>query len=1099
MVFENLGNPQLFSNIFKKTTSIKPPSVSQINALKESATKKLKVPIVYRQKLSETSTSSLEPALGKVELMTPEEFKKIQKEEKVPLRPSSKLEDISKSLAVKGASLTTKGFSPEGNFWSYVKSPYQIAGGYALEAASAVPEAASFLAGISERAKEGAKIEIEQPKKRVEQPDVFRGDISKKAEVEALKNIGFIAGAEAIKPISTFVKSSKFKKGTVIQKPVFEGTVYTRKDLPGVSVSEFKTTKPQIEIADFLDTRPDILATTKEGKVLPAKIRDFSIKDISFSKEYEPSIYEKATAELRKEFLSNSFKTGKPSPFVRGIPKSDIKSMGEIIEKGIGEPKLYQYYKKSRDLKVTNIKNIFPGVDVSVKQDFLGAAGRETSVFTRKPPKGGIKLTQKGLPVEKWVTSREFAVVDPEFKATGQIRTKLIDAKPVFYENTKEISKLTSPDKDVMLKLRSDKTTDISEKILGSFGEFKKIQTSPLIKATIIKPSKVSDFIKSSKVIKETIVKSPEDLRTFLNKKKLVPKDIDLKENSTIITSKKKPKSLFSKKLSEKDIRVIKLDRVEPEFYKKTLKDISKEPIISKKDKDFVEVKIEKIGSKKPKFKPSVLSIDKVTGKEKLVKPNSEISNYFKEKYKGLDKYVIEKSEISETFITPQKEKGLLFSVSYPKGADRSKIKQSFLEKSNELKMEFKKSDLKFKKSKIKVSKDTQEKVKKKKKKKDSFYPSSKKTSGLSPFGGAYRQKYVMVEEISYIRQGQNIRTITQPVTKIINELIVKFESVIKPELQTKLEQKLKTEYMNLVSGKNKFELGAKSKYKVGSESFNKFKKEFMDKFKFEFNSKFDQEIKEFIKQLYLNKLDKFLMSYNGLINKSRLDKQLKQILDDALQTALKNKYKFAEDVIQKLEYDLRARLRSIFDTRLKLDLKLDTLTELKYDDELFDIEEVKPRVPDPIIPKITEPEPPIPKIPRIKRKKLFDFPKSKDDDKLKIDEKKAYKPYVRTKGKWTEVKTKVPVNFYEAKKRAFTIADKYAERSAKLVPTNKKAKIISRANPLNSFKFRSSKSKKKSKFEWVEKSKFAIDSKTELDQITYKGLKTIKNRSSFL
>ena len=308
MVFENVGNPQLFSNIFKKTTSIKPPSVSQINALKESATKKLKVPIVYRQKLSETSTSSLEPALGKVELMTPEEFKKIQKEEKVPLRPSSKLEDISKSLAVKGASLTTKGFSPEGNFWSYVKSPYQIAGGYALEAASAVPEAASFLAGISERAKEGAKIEIEQPKKRFEQPDVFRGDISKKAEVEALKNIGFIAGAEAIKPISTFVKSSKFKKGTVIQKPVFEGTVYTRKDLPGVSVSEFKTTKPQIELADFLDTRPDILATTKEGKILPAKIRDFSIKDISFSKEYEPSIYEKATAELRKEFLSNSFK-----------------------------------------------------------------------------------------------------------------------------------------------------------------------------------------------------------------------------------------------------------------------------------------------------------------------------------------------------------------------------------------------------------------------------------------------------------------------------------------------------------------------------------------------------------------------------------------------------------------------------------------------------------------------------------------------------------------------------------------------------------------------------------------------------------------------
>jgi len=111
-----------------------------------------------------------------------------------------------------------------------------------------------------------------------------------------------------------------------------------------------------------------------------------------------------------------------------------------------------------------------------------------------------------------------------------------------------------------------------------------------------------------------------------------------------------------------------------------------------------------------------------------------------------------------------------------------------------------------------------------------------------------------------------------------------------------------------------------------------------------------------------------------------------------------------------------------------------------------------------------------------------------------------AFDVLVRTTGKWTKVSTPKTLNYFAAKQKGFSIADNYAERSVKLKPTNKTAQIISNKNPKNAYKFSWNKSKnKKLKLSFIEKSKYAIDTKGEFNKITYKGIMSRKKKKGFV
>ncbi len=121
-----------------------------------------------------------------------------------------------------------------------------------------------------------------------------------------------------------------------------------------------------------------------------------------------------------------------------------------------------------------------------------------------------------------------------------------------------------------------------------------------------------------------------------------------------------------------------------------------------------------------------------------------------------------------------------------------------------------------------------------------------------------------------------------------------------------------------------------------------------------------------------------------------------------------------------------------------------------------------------------------------------------KDDYSKPQNLNQAFDVFVRSKGKWTKVKTKDTMNYFYAKAKGFEIADKYAERSVKLKPTKKTAKLIGVSEPFNSYKFDWDKSKKETlRKSYIEKSKYAIDSIGELRGITYKGLKATKTKKT--
>lgn len=107
------------------------------------------------------------------------------------------------------------------------------------------------------------------------------------------------------------------------------------------------------------------------------------------------------------------------------------------------------------------------------------------------------------------------------------------------------------------------------------------------------------------------------------------------------------------------------------------------------------------------------------------------------------------------------------------------------------------------------------------------------------------------------------------------------------------------------------------------------------------------------------------------------------------------------------------------------------------------------------------------------------------------IMNEKAFNIEVKSKGKWKKIEGLKKKNFYAAHAKAMQMVDNYAERSYRLIPTNKTAEIKRYSMPLSIFKFyRESKTKDPTlKDAWIEKSKYAIDSTGELKGITWKGI----------
>jgi hypothetical protein len=131
------------------------------------------------------------------------------------------------------------------------------------------------------------------------------------------------------------------------------------------------------------------------------------------------------------------------------------------------------------------------------------------------------------------------------------------------------------------------------------------------------------------------------------------------------------------------------------------------------------------------------------------------------------------------------------------------------------------------------------------------------------------------------------------------------------------------------------------------------------------------------------------------------------------------------------------------------------------------------------------------------KPNRIFEYSRQEDYSSPK-NLNQAFDVFVRTKGKWTKVKSKETMNYFYAKAKGFEIADKYAERSVKLKPTKKTAQLIGVSEPFNAYKFNWDKSKKETlRKSYIEKSKYAIDSIGEVRGISYKGLQARKNKKT--
>jgi len=110
----------------------------------------------------------------------------------------------------------------------------------------------------------------------------------------------------------------------------------------------------------------------------------------------------------------------------------------------------------------------------------------------------------------------------------------------------------------------------------------------------------------------------------------------------------------------------------------------------------------------------------------------------------------------------------------------------------------------------------------------------------------------------------------------------------------------------------------------------------------------------------------------------------------------------------------------------------------------------------------------------------------------LKKSKKSFLQPFkvqIKSFGKWIDVKTPKKLNYYSAWNKGASIVDKYKERSFRLIPTSGKATKLAK-----SFSFRKNRFYRPGKTKgllgaFIEKSKYAINTKSELRGITYRGI----------
>ena len=143
------------------------------------------------------------------------------------------------------------------------------------------------------------------------------------------------------------------------------------------------------------------------------------------------------------------------------------------------------------------------------------------------------------------------------------------------------------------------------------------------------------------------------------------------------------------------------------------------------------------------------------------------------------------------------------------------------------------------------------------------------------------------------------------------------------------------------------------------------------------------------------------------------------------------------------------------------------------------------PNVPEPIAPTTSYPP-------------MFFGSKKRKKKKNKISLFKPYKIQIRSFGKWTNVKTTKKLNYYSAWNKAAEIVDTYKERSFRLLPSVGRATKIGRSFSLRKSRFYNpSKTRSKSLISaFIEKPKYAINTKFELAGITYKGILAKKKKA---
>jgi hypothetical protein len=138
-----------------------------------------------------------------------------------------------------------------------------------------------------------------------------------------------------------------------------------------------------------------------------------------------------------------------------------------------------------------------------------------------------------------------------------------------------------------------------------------------------------------------------------------------------------------------------------------------------------------------------------------------------------------------------------------------------------------------------------------------------------------------------------------------------------------------------------------------------------------------------------------------------------------------------------------------------------------------------------PYIPSIkVPPYKPPPRVPRKKKR-------SKSDSWLRIKAKPGFNAFVKHRGKWIKT-TKKPVSRLAALSSGARTADTYTQRSFLI----KKARKPATPSLDESWNFLKSKfyRKKKNKRIFVERSRFAIDSRKEVEGIPFKGIKAKKH-----